>query len=75
QGALIAEKELTAKKLYLTLKKLSSLSPMLKRSLMDVCGDIVLHDGIVRAQEYQALKLMSLVLTCPMPALPLTTNT
>ena len=71
----VVNHELSAKKIYLTLKKLSALSPMLKRSLMDVCGDIVLHDGIVRAQEYQALKLMSLVLTCPMPALPLTTNT
>lgn len=75
QGALIEEKEISAKKLYLTLKKLASLSPMLKRSLMDVCGDIVLHDGIVRAQEYEALKLISLTLSCPMPALPLTTST
>lgn len=75
QSPLIAESSLQAKELYLTLKKLKALAPMLKRSLMDVCGDIVLHDGIVEPKEYQALKLISIILSCPMPALPLATST
>lgn len=62
--------QIKAKDLYTTLKKLKSLSPMLKRSLMDVCGDIVLHDGIVHHAEYETLRLMSLVMACPMPLLP-----
>jgi Zn-dependent protease with chaperone function len=68
---LIAAPDIKAKQIYMSLKKLKTLSPMLKRSLMDVCGDIVLHDGIVQGSEYETLKLMSLILACPMPALPM----
>lgn len=66
----LGKEDISAKDLYLTLKKLKSLSPMLKRSLMDVCGDVVLHDGIVHSAEYETLRLMSLILACPMPMLP-----
>ena len=69
--ALIEASDIKAKQIYISLKKLKTLSPMLKRSLMDVCGDIVLHDGIVQGSEYETLKLMSLLLACPMPALPM----
>lgn len=71
QQGLIAAADIQSKHIYTSLKKLKTLSPMLKRSLMDVCGDIVLHDGIVQGSEYETLKLMSLILACPMPALPL----
>lgn len=71
QQALIAASDIQTKSVYTSLKKLKTLSPMLKRSLMDVCGDIVLHDGIVQGSEYETLKLMSLLLACPMPALPM----
>lgn len=71
QQALIAASQIQTKSVYTSLKKLKTLSPMLKRSLMDVCGDIVLHDGIVQGSEYETLKLMSLLLACPMPALPM----
>lgn len=67
---LIAKDKIQPKTLYATLKKLKGLSPMLKRSLMDVCGDIVFHDGIVQAAEYESLKLMSMLLSCPLPAMP-----
>jgi Zn-dependent protease with chaperone function len=67
---IISKDKINAKALYATLKKLKTLSPMLKRSLMDVCGDIVFHDGIVQGKEYESLKLMSLLLSCPMPAMP-----
>jgi Zn-dependent protease with chaperone function len=67
---LIAKENIQPNKLYATLKKLNGLSPMLKRSLMDVCGDIVFRDNIVQSSEYQSLKLMSLLLSCPMPAMP-----
>ena len=69
--ALINKDKITPKNLYATFKKLKDLSPMLKRSLMDVCGDIVFHDGIVQSGEYESLKLMSLQLSCPMPAMPI----
>ncbi|MFT6152737.1 MAG: Zn-dependent protease with chaperone function [Bermanella sp.] len=67
---LIAKENIQPNQLYTTLKKLKGLSPMLKRSLMDVCGDIVFRDNIVESSEYQSLKLMSLLLSCPMPAMP-----
>lgn len=67
---LIEKNKIIPKTLYATLKKLKSLSPMLKRSLMDVCGDIVFEDGIVQSGEYESLKLMSLLLSCPLPAMP-----
>jgi len=69
--ALLAKADISPKMLYNTLNKLKSMSPMLKRSLMDVCGDIVLHDSIVRSSEYETLRLMSLLLACPMPAMPM----
>jgi hypothetical protein len=68
---LLEKTAITPRALYDTLNKLKHLSPMLKRSLMDVCGDIVLHDGIVRSSEYETLRLMSLLLACPMPAMPM----
>jgi Zn-dependent protease with chaperone function len=69
--ALINIEHIIPNKLYATLKKLKALSPMLKRSLIDVCGDIVFHDKIVQSSEYESLKLMSLILSCPMPAMPM----
>jgi Zn-dependent protease with chaperone function len=67
--SLINKEQIIPNKLYATFKKLKALSPMLKRSLMDVCGDIVFHDKIVQSCEYESLKLMSLILSCPMPAM------
>ena len=71
---LIERDKIKPKNIYATLKKLRSLSPMLKRSLMDVCGDIVLDDGIIQGTEYETLRLISLIMGCPMPALPLKTE-
>lgn len=71
---LLANQEIHTKALFSSLKKLKHLSPMLKRSLMDVCGDIVLHDGIVQGSEYETLRLMSLLMACPMPAISLTST-
>jgi len=68
--AWLSSEKIPAKDVYITLKKLKALSPMLKRTLIDVCGDIVLHDGIVHHAEYETLRLMSLVMACPMPLLP-----
>lgn len=68
---LLEKQAIKPKQVYSTLSKLKGLSPMLKRSLMDVCGDIVLDDGIVRGSEYETLRLMSLLLACPMPPLPM----
>ncbi len=68
-ATLLAREDINTKSLFTSLKKLKHLSPMLKRSLMDVCGDIVLHDGIVQSAEYETLRLMSLLMACPMPAI------
>ena len=65
---LLTKQEANSKAIFTSLKKLKHLSPMLKRSVMDVCGDIVLHDGIVQSSEYETLRLVSLLMACPMPA-------
>jgi hypothetical protein len=70
QYSLVAKEDIQPKTLYTTLKKLKGLSTMLKRSLMDVCGDIVFHDKIVQTKEYESLRLMGLLLSCPLPAMP-----
>ena len=66
---LLTEQEVNSKALFTSLKKLKHLSPMLKRSLIDVCGDIVLHNGIIQSGEYETLRLVSLLLACPMPVM------
>jgi Zn-dependent protease with chaperone function len=68
---LLPKGAVSSKALFVSLKKLKHLSPILKRSLMDVCGDIVLHDGIVEGREYETLRLVSLLLACPMPLIDL----
>jgi Zn-dependent protease with chaperone function len=51
------------------LNKLSQLSPLLKKSVIDACVDMVLDDGIIMPIEAELLRAISEVLDCPMPPL------
>jgi len=51
------------------LNKLSQLSPLLKKSVIDACADAVLDDGIIMPVEAELLRAVSEMLDCPMPPL------
>jgi len=51
------------------LNKLSQLSPLLKKSVIDACSDTVLDDGIIMPVEAELLRAISETLDCPMPPL------
>jgi len=51
------------------LQKLASLSPLLKKSVLEACVDCVLHDGKVSPTEAELLQLVAEMLDCPMPPL------
>lgn len=51
------------------LDKLSLMSPLLKKSVIDACADAVLDDGIVMPAEAELLRAISETLDCPMPPL------
>jgi Zn-dependent protease with chaperone function len=51
------------------LNTFSQLSPLLKKSVLVACADMVLEDGIVMPAEAELLRSVSEVLDCPMPPL------
>ncbi|UZE97433.1 M48 family metallopeptidase [Alkalimarinus alittae] len=51
------------------LNKLRLLSPLLKRPLIDSFIDCVMADNTVKYREYELLRLVAVVLDCPMPPL------
>ncbi|MCW8910897.1 MAG: M48 family metallopeptidase [Gammaproteobacteria bacterium] len=51
------------------LNRLNSLSPMLKKTLITVCVDCVLDDGIIMPAEAELLRAVAESLDCPMPPL------
>ena len=51
------------------LSKLSQMSPLLKKSVIEACADAVLDDGIIMPAEAELLRAVSEVLDCPMPPL------
>lgn len=62
-------RECTASRVMLALHKLAGLSPFLKRSLLNACGDCVLADRHVRFAEAELLRATAEALDCPMPPL------
>lgn len=59
------------KTLYLGLRKLNRLSPLLKQPVIIACGDCVSYDGNVSVREYELMRLVADQLDCPLPPLPL----
>ncbi|MCB0386010.1 MAG: M48 family metalloprotease, partial [Bdellovibrionales bacterium] len=55
--------------LHRSIKKLAGLTPLLKQPVLEVFEDLVREDGLVRPEEYEALRMLSEVLDCPMPLL------
>ena len=58
-----------ARKISHALNKLRLLSPLLKRPLIDAFIECVMADNIVSPREYELLRLVAVVLDCPMPPL------
>ena len=61
--------ECTMPALNRALHNLSTLTPLLKHSVITACADCVLHDGNVAPAEAELLQATAEVLDCPMPPL------
>lgn len=64
-----AEDKVSASALQEALERLAELSPMLKPSIVDACGDCILADGIIKEREYELIRLVADQLDCPLPPL------
>ncbi len=62
----------TEERISHSLNKLRLLSPLLKRPLLLSCAECVLADNSVHLKEYELLRLVSVVLDCPIPPLLIT---
>jgi len=49
--------------------KLNRMSPLLKKSVLVACADMLLDDGVVMPAEAELLRAVSEMLDCPMPPL------
>lgn len=58
-----------ARQISHALNKLRLLSPLLKRPLIDSFIECVMTDNIVKPREYELLRLVAVILDCPMPPL------
>lgn len=61
--------EQNARAISHALHKLRLLSPLLKRPLVDSFIECVMADNKVKTREYELLRLVAVVLDCPMPPL------
>jgi len=66
---LLPIKEITLNKLSGALQKLSQLSPLLKRNVIEACADIAMHDGKFHYAEAELLRAIGDLLDSPMPPL------
>jgi uncharacterized tellurite resistance protein B-like protein len=66
---LLSAKNISLKKISASLKKLSQLSPILKRGIIEACADIALHDGQLNYAEAEFLRAISELLNTPIPPL------
>lgn len=66
---LLEEKRCTLPALANALEDLRYLSPMLRRMVMDKCADIVMDDKMVKVEELEMLRLISLLIDSPVPSL------
>lgn len=66
---LLPMKAISVVKIQVSLKKLSFLSPLLKRNVLEACADIAMGDGKIKTAEAELLRAISESLGCPMPPL------
>ena len=66
---LLAANDCDFQSLEKVLNRLNRLSPMLKKTLIAVCADCVLDDGIIMPAEAELLRAVAESLDCPMPPL------
>jgi Zn-dependent protease with chaperone function len=66
---LLAVERCSLKALAQAMQQVRQLSPLLKKSLLDTCADIILVDGKVQVEEMELLRLVCLLADCPMPPL------
>jgi len=66
---LLDYKEITPKKMTAAFQRLSKLSPILKRSVIESSADIAMHDGQLKYAEAELLRAIADLLSCPLPPL------
>jgi len=66
---LLTPKQCKFKAVSRVLSKLNLMSPLLKKSVLLACADMVLDDGVVMPAEAELLRAVSEMLDCPMPPL------
>ena len=66
---MIPVKECNFDMLGKSLIRLNGLSPLLKKSLITVCADCVIDDGVIMPSEGELLRAVAESLDCPMPPL------
>jgi Zn-dependent protease with chaperone function len=64
---LLALPALDAGRLATSLDELSTLSPLLKKPVMDACIDCVTHDGRLQVAEIELARAVGAALECPVP--------
>lgn len=67
--SIIDLRQSTPKNIGKSLQRLSALSPMLKKSVIDACADAVIDDSIIMPAEAELLRAVAETLDCPMPPL------
>lgn len=61
----------TLERLSASLERLAAVSPLLKKNIMQACGDCAIHDFNIAAAEAELLQAISIILDCPLPPLTL----
>ncbi|MCW8934149.1 MAG: M48 family metallopeptidase [Gammaproteobacteria bacterium] len=61
--------EITPARLTIAFQRLSQLSPILKRNVLESSADIAMHDGQLKYAEAELLRAIADLLNCPLPPL------
>jgi len=62
-------KEITPKKMTASFQRMTQLSPILKRNVLESSADIAMHDGQLKYAEAELLRAIADLLDCPLPPL------
>lgn len=66
---LLEFKDITPKKLTAAFQRMSQLSPILKRNVLESSADIAMHDGQLKYAEAELLRAIADLMDCPIPPL------
>jgi len=67
--AVLSADQCNPKAITQVLGKLSQMSPLLKKTVIEACADAVIEDGVIMPAEAELLRAVSETLDCPMPPL------